>query len=85
MQAAFAVLSAVLKAILDAYLFATSLGQYEQGPTVSIIVPVCHCYCVARLGRCGLPVMLLRHVQQMIAWPLNSCTYIIICLSKTRK
>ena len=43
MQAAFAVLSAMLKAIFDAYLFATSLGQYEQGPTVSIIVPVGQC------------------------------------------
>ena len=32
-----------------------------------------------------MPAMLLWHVQQVIAWPLNSCTYIIICLGTTRK
>ena len=85
MQAALAVLSAVLKAIFDAYRFAASLGQHEQGPAVSIIVPVGLCCCVASSWKSGLPVILLGHVWQISAWPLISCTCCFFMLSAVRK
>lgn len=77
MQAAFAVLSAVLKAVFDAYLFATTLGQHEQGPAVSIIVPVGLCCCVAR----SWEVWLANDAPgACVARPLDRCTYSFICL-----